>query len=232
MYRSCKERGPVRRAVNTIRRIAGLCATISDMTFTRSEWALLVFNIVYVIGFGSYYVQNVNYEFIAYTCLIVAVIALLFGTLHLTRFSLYIVAGVSIWGLLHMMGGSVATQDGVLYAWRVYPFFDGGGDFYILKFDQVVHAALYGVVALMFLHLLVEVLNIKGYRFLVALIAVMASVGVSALNEIVEFIAVLTVPEQGVGGYFNTMLDIVFNFGGALIAVVGYFLLKKLKREE
>ena len=38
-------------------------------------------------------------------------------------------------------------------------------------------------------------------------------------NEIIEFIAVLTVPETGVGGYENTMLDLVFNLIGGILAV-------------
>jgi putative membrane protein len=202
------------------------------MTFTKGQWTLLFFNAIYVVGFGSYYVQNFNYEFIAYAGLIVAIVALIYGTLHYTKFPTYIIAGLSIWGLLHMMGGSVETSDGVLYAWRVYPFFDGGGDFYILKFDQVVHGALYAVVALMFLHLLKNIYLLEKYEFLTAFIAVMAALGVSALNEIFEFTAVLIAPETGVGGYENTMLDVVFNFGGALLAVLGYYLVKGNVRDS
>lgn len=130
-----------------------------------------------------------------------------------------------------MMGGSVMTVDGVLYAKKIYPFFDGGGEFYILKFDQVVHAALYAVVALLFLHLLRKYYDLKDrHQLLVACIAIMASLGVSAINEIVEFIVVITVPDNGVGGYYNTALDIVFNFAGALVAVVGYYTIQFFKK--
>ena len=51
--------------------------------------------------------------------------------------------------------------------------------------------------------------------------------GVGALNEIIEFIAVLSVPDNNVGGYYNTVLDIVFNTIGALFAVVGFYLIRK-----
>ncbi len=46
----------------------------------------------------------------------------------------------------------------------------------------------------------------------------MMGLGVGGLNEIVEFIAVLTIPETGVGGYDNTLWDMVFNLLGACAA--------------
>ena len=45
-----------------------------------------------------------------------------------------------------------------------------------------------------------------------------ASLGFGALNEIVEFTAVLLVPETNVGGYMNTGWDLVSNFVGIIIA--------------
>ena len=41
-----------------------------------------------------------------------------------------------------------------------------------------------------------------------------------AINEIVEFVAVLTMEETGVGGYDNTMCDLVFNLLGGTAAAV------------
>ena len=43
--------------------------------------------------------------------------------------------------------------------------------------------------------------------------------GVGAINELVEFLAVLTVPETGVGGYENTALDLCSNLIGGFAAV-------------
>ena len=44
--------------------------------------------------------------------------------------------------------------------------------------------------------------------------------GLGATNEIIEFSAVLMVPDTNVGGYINTALDLCFNALGAVIAVV------------
>ena len=190
------------------------------MSLTKTQKGLLFVNIAIVIVFSWYYLQALNYEFLAYAGTISVVTAVLFGTLKWTRFSTGIIVGVTIWGLLHMLGGSIMTADGVLYAYRIFPFFDGGGEFYILKMDQVVHAFLYGVVGLMFLHLLREIVGIKTHTALVAATAIFAAAGFSIINEIVEFLAAVNLPETGVGGYHNTVLDMIFNLGGALVAVV------------
>jgi uncharacterized membrane protein YjdF len=191
-----------------------------EKSFTTAQKALLAANIALVVGFGIYYLQAFNYEFVAYAGTIAVVTAVLFGTLRYTKFSTTIVAGITLWGLLHMMGGSVMVEGGVLYTYRIYPFFDGGGDFYVLKMDQVIHAFLYGVFGLMFLHVLREIIGIKTHRVLIAGIAIFAAAGFSILNEIVEFTMAVTLPETGVGGYENTVLDLIFNLCGAIIAVV------------
>ena len=197
------------------------------MTLTFTQKFLLGINIAVVVGFGGYFLQSLNYEFVAYAGTIAVVTAVLFGTLRWTRFSNSIIAGVTVWGILHMLGGSVMTSDGVLYAYRIFPFFDGGGEFYILKMDQVIHAFLYGVIGLMFLHLLREIIGIKSHVVLVAFIAIFAAAGFSVINEIVEFLAAVNLPETGVGGYHNTVLDMIFNLLGAAVAVSAQLLIQK-----
>ncbi|NIP97158.1 MAG: hypothetical protein GWO24_28490 [Akkermansiaceae bacterium] len=47
----------------------------------------------------------------------------------------------------------------------------------------------------------------------------LAGMGFGALNEVVEFIAVLVLPETNVGGFYNTGWDLVYNLLGSLVAV-------------
>ena len=56
-------------------------------------------------------------------------------------------------------------------------------------------------------------------------LALAAGLGFGALNEVVEFIATLTMPETNVGGYINTGWDLVANTVGATTAVllIGWF---------
>lgn len=197
------------------------------MHFSISEKVVLAFTVLYTAVFAVFYFRQSNIEFIGYVGVIAFIFTLLYSTLDKTRLPTSILAGISLWGLLHMLGGSVQTGDGVLYAWKIYPFFDGGGELYILKFDQIVHAYLYAVIALLFLHLLRNFFANRHSQILVAFIAIMASLGVGAVNEMIELVAVLSVPDNGVGGYFNTALDIVFNFTGAFLAVCLFYLLHK-----
>lgn len=198
-----------------------------NMHFSTTEKAILAVTVIYTAAFSAYFIGHFNIEFIGYIGVIIFIFALLYATLDKTRIPAWILAGLSLWGLLHMMGGSIPMADGVLYNWKMYPFFDGGGELYILKFDQFVHLYLYAVVALLFLHLLRNYFANKHSQILIGFIAVTASMGVGALNEIIEFIAVLSVPDNNVGGYYNTVLDIVFNTIGALFAVVGFYLIRK-----
>lgn len=187
---------------------------------------IIGFNALYLATASLYFINTTNYEFIIYVAVIVALLTGVFLSLSYTRFTGWMLWCFSFWGLLHVLGGLVQTVDGVLFAYRIYPFLDYGGDFYILKYDQVVHFYLYGVVAVMAHHILRRVFNISGHDKMVFLTAVLVSVGVSALNEIMEFFISLNM-QNGVGGYENTMLDMCFNLAGALIATALYVNLRK-----
>ena len=88
----------------------------------------------------------------------------------------------------------------------------------ILKYDQVVHAFGFGVATLFMWHILQP--SLKKVNWIpISIVVIMAGIGAGALNEVVEFIAVVTVPDTNVGGYINTGLDLVFNLIGACIAM-------------
>lgn len=193
----------------------------------RDHRFVLGFTALYLLVGGAYFLQDSNLEFVIYVGVIVAAFALLFGTLHITKFPSYILWLISIWGLMHILGGSVQTPDGVLFAYHIYPFLDLGGEFYILKYDQVVHGYLYGVMSIVFLHVLTNTLRATGPTWILILLAVMASMGVSAMNEIMEFLIAMNLERHGVGGYENAMLDLIFNFGGAIIGIMLLYIVNK-----
>ena len=202
------------------------------MQFINSPRGVLAFSLAYLLLGGIYFLQDFNFEFVIYVVVIAAAFTLLFGTLRITKFPVFILWLVSFWGLLHILGGSVQTQDGVLFAYRIYPFIDYGGEFYILKYDQIVHAYLYGVMAVVFHHVLHSTLKVSGPSWIIILIALMASMGVSAMNEIMEFLIAISLERNGVGGYENAMLDLIFNFSGALLGIAFLYLFNRSKKHE
>jgi len=193
------------------------------MQFSTQYWYIIGFNALYLLGGGLYFLRDLNHEFVIYVAVILVIFGSVFATLKYTQFPIWMLWLLSIWGLMHVAGGAVQTADGVLFAYKIYPFLDAGGEMYILKYDQVVHSYLYGLVALMAYHILRLPLGVRGYTFLVGLAAIMISLGISGMNEIMEFLIAISLERNGVGGYENAMLDLVFNFGGALIATIaGY----------
>ena len=87
---------------------------------------------------------------------------------------------------------------------------------------------LYGVMTLVFFHVLRHTLKASGPFWILLLLAVMASMGVSAMNEIMEFLISISLERNGVGGYENAMLDLIFNFTGTLGASIILLLKKKI----
>lgn len=189
---------------------------------SRQHWYVIAFSGAYLALGGLYFARDFNLEFVIYVGVIVAIFAGVFATLRYTEFPVWMLWLLSVWGLMHVAGGAVPTGDGVLFAYRIYPVFDAGGEFYILKYDQVVHFCLYALVALMSYHVLRVPLRVAGYTFLVALTAALISLGVSGLNEIMEFLIAVNLEQHGVGGYENAMLDLCFNWAGAVVAVGFY----------
>ena len=128
-----------------------------------------------------------------------------------------------------MMGGGLHLPGGeVLYKWvplEIYNAHDEGGEFVILKFDQVLHFYVYFVMSFIISHLLRNsmVKKIKPFYFL--FFVALTSMGISVINELVEFGAVVFLSKTGVGGYYNTALDLLFNTLGAVVG--GMFAFRK-----
>ena len=186
--------------------------TIRPMLLTRRETPVLIVNLVYVPAFTVIALRNLNFEFVLYVGVILIVGAWVVWKQRSVRFDLPILWGLTIWGLLHMAGGNVRVGDDVLYGLQLVPV--------VLRYDQLVHAFGFGTATLVCHHLLKPYLRdgLDRWRTLSILIVLMGS-GLGAMNEIIEFIAVKTLPDTHVGGYDNTLWDLIFNLIGGLLAV-------------
>jgi len=170
-----------------------------------------------------------NSEFVFYIVVmlvLVLVVWLVHRSVCLTRELLW---GLSLWGLMHMAGGLVAVPgswpiDGdirVLYSLWLIPD--------RLKFDQVVHAYGFGVATWVCWHGIRAAIQRRGGgevrpTFGLMVLAATSGMGLGAMNELIEFVATLLLPETNVGGYVNTGWDLVANFVGAVAAaaVIGW----------
>lgn len=195
------------------------------METLKAHWPVALFNVVYILGFSAWFLSGRNFEFLWYVSVLVAITIVVALTLPKTRFPGWLLWLLSFWGLVHLAGGGIRVGDTVLYGTMVWPVFDGGGDFVLFKYDQIVHAYGFGVAALAVTVLLERAMR-ETSRIWIGVVAVLVSMGLSVVNEIVEFIPVLLLPNTWVGGYYNIALDLVFNTLGAVLAVCIYSVFK------
>jgi len=161
-----------------------------------------------------------NWEFVFYIIVVLAAAAFV-AWLH-TRITLSpgVLWALSIWGLMHMIGGLVPLPAG-------WPFNGDKAVFYslwlipnYLKYDQIVHAYGFGVGTWVSWQVLRSFLPKSFPPRGILTICILSGMGLGALNEIVEFVAVLLIPNTNVGGYENTGWDLVANFAGCVIAAL------------
>src|SRR3989344_1404933 len=217
----------------------------------RGHWLILAFNALYLLIFAIYYISIQNYEFLVYI-LVIVILGLILGinlrkshfdvkvfelnrnTLNIQKskkknqglFDNLVLWLLSIWGLLHMIGGGVKIAGTKVYALRLIDIVNNGGDFYILKMDQLIHFYGFFVAAILVYQLLMATgSNASKSPKLMVFLAWIGSMGLGALNEVVEFIAFISLAQTGVGDMYNTGLDLIFNLAGAL---VGAFVAHKI----
>ena len=194
-----------------------LDATIRPMLLTRRELPILIVNLIHIPIFTAVSLKQLNFEFVMYVGVILVVGALILWKQRGVHFNLPILWGLTIWGFLHLSGGNIRVGEGVLYGLeliRIAPAY------HILRYDHAVHMFGFGVATLVCHHLLKPYLREGIERWvLLSFMLVLMSSGFGAVNEILEFLAVVLVPETGVGGYTNTLLDLVFNLLGGVAAV-------------
>ncbi|QJF51199.1 DUF2238 domain-containing protein [Roseobacter ponti] len=185
---------------------------------TRNEPGVAAFTLGYIVLFTIWFLSVGNYEFIIYVVTMLALVVLVGASLGRAGYPPAMLWALSLWGLAHMAGGGVPVGGAVLYNLKLLPLISTDRLF-ILKYDQLVHAYGFAVAACVLHHLLVRHFPTARGTATALVYPALASMGLGAVNEIIEFSAVLAVPDTNVGGYINTALDLCFNALGACIAV-------------
>jgi len=183
------------------------------------EWAVLGVTLGYTAVFGAVFMSAGNSEFLWYIVTLLILVALVALGQRKAEFPAAILWALSLWGFIHMAGGGVPVGDSVLYAHVVLPIY-GSGEFVFLKYDQIVHFYGFGITAWVLWHLLHRHFPVMIGSASLIVFPVLGAMGLGAVNEIIEFIAVVVFPNTNVGGHVNTALDLVFNGAGAIFAML------------
>ncbi len=213
------------------------------MHATRSPLLRLkLFTWSYVVVTAAVCVAKANWEFLFYIGVVVSLIALI-GFLHKRiGFTRGVLWGLSLWGLIHLLGGLVPvpetwpieTQRYVLYNLWLLPYF---------KFDNFVHAYGFAIATWACYQALRSLLPATTPRWGILVLCVLSGMGLGAFNEMLEFAVTHFLKENNVGGYVNTGWDLVYNFVGGVLAafVIHYgkpeftdtqYVLAKLKKKR
>jgi uncharacterized membrane protein YjdF len=166
-----------------------------------------------LIGFSALAAQRGNAEFLFYGGVMIVLAGAVLALDRKVRLSHLALVGLVMWALLHLAGGTVRVGDGVLYSWR--PVAE------LPKYDQVVHFFGFAVATLVAWECLAHAIAARTGerpRATTGLVtgAALIGMGLGGMNEVVEFVATLTLAETNVGGYGNTGWDLVSNLAGCV----------------
>jgi hypothetical protein len=192
---------------------------IGNVEMTPGRIAVLVFTLSYILLAGIYFLIADEAEFLLYLLVLLILMAVVARTLPRTKLPVWALWMLSILGLMHVAGGGVQIAGEPLYNQILIPILDGGENGITLwRYDQLVHP--YGTLtaSLIFYWFLAPYTKLKCKW--IALFAALTAMGIGALNEVVEFIAKVFIPDTNVGGYNNTALDLVMNALGATIGAI------------
>ncbi|MGH9042210.1 MAG: hypothetical protein ACRDZ3_18480 [Acidimicrobiia bacterium] len=123
---------------------------------------------------------------------------------------------LAVGGALHLAGGLLPSPNPdvpILYeTWLI----EG-----VLKFDQVAHAVISAVVTVALFQVLGHCVDPRRAGPVArAMLALLASWGFGAANELFEFLSSLRFADAYVGGFENAGWDLVFNTFGSLMAAI------------
>jgi VanZ family protein len=178
-----------------------------------------------ILGFLAYFISKGNFEFLGYAIVVAILLSLVLYSdkyINYPAISLWLFV---IWIFLHFLGGALFIGTTRLYDLILIDVV--GSPYDILRYDQVIHFYCYFAISILVYFISVKYLKVKKTTTLVLIM--LSALGVSAINEIIEFGMVIWLDAaEAVGGYYNTMMDLVTNLIGAVLGtLVAYNFLDK-----
>ena len=109
------------------------------MFLNKGQLKIFIITAIYLFLSFVIFSNRKNYEFIMYIGVIIFVLIVILATNKKINYPNFVLWGMSLWGLLHMAGGGLIVRGESLYRFKIIELINKGGDFYILKMDQVIH---------------------------------------------------------------------------------------------
>jgi uncharacterized membrane protein YjdF len=166
-------------------------------------------NAAFLIGTTLYAYAVAEPEFGLYAVTILGLATIGWWLLRRFDYPIWLLVLVQIGIVAHFAGGFLYPSDGI----SLYNHYYGG-----IRYDKFVHFYNSMVTAIVLSYIFREAGLVLGA--FEAFVVVMVTLGLGAFIEIVEYFAVLTIPETGVGDYANNIQDLIVNLLGGLTGVL------------
>lgn len=178
----------------------------------RFEKFIVYFTLGYTALFTVISLVGLNVEFIYYTVVMGVSMSTILAIHKRIKFYPVVLMSLSALGLFHLMGGNLYLGDVRLYD---FYFIDG-----VFKYDNFMHSVGSAIMVMVSYALLQPAIADEFYdrRIYFGIILSLVGMGLGTINEIIEFIGVLLFDiQQQVGGYDNTLLDLIYNMVGSIV---------------
>jgi hypothetical protein len=178
----------------------------------RTHPAFTTFSAAYALGLTAFGFGRFPVRALTYLAIVLVDFIVVAALNRRARLPGWLLWGLSMWGLMHMVGGLVfweSSQNGIVYGIWLVPR--------TVRYDQLTHMigfAMATAACWFALDLRTVPGAPAGGR---ALMAGLMGMGLGALNEVVEFGSIYAVPEQQVGGLENMGWDLIFNLMGCIL---------------
>ena len=180
--------------------------------FKKLHWALLAINLIALVVFMSIFWQRGNVEFLLgglFTLVIIGVIIKLHMKSPFSDLTLILMTALAI---LHKLGGSVYINGVRLYGHWLIPG--------VVRFDKPLHLLGIFTATLGCYYILKPYIKKIDRQPILYILVAFVGIGIGVFWELFEYVVVRILPETGIGGYFNTMEDLIADAIGAVLAVV------------
>ncbi|MFA5995797.1 MAG: DUF2238 domain-containing protein [Patescibacteria group bacterium] len=181
----------------------------------KLEKFIVYFTLFYVSIFAINALVRGNVEFVYYTAVMALSIGVILFINKRLHFYPIVLISLSLLGLLHMLGGNYYIGTVHLYDFYLLPN--------IFRYDNFVHMVGSGIMVMLAYAMLKPVLldSFERQTLYFGFLLVLVGMGLGAINELIEFFAVLVFDaSKTVGDYTNTLLDITFNTIGSIITAI------------
>ncbi len=170
--------------------------------------AFMALNAVILIATTLYAYASSELEFGLYAAAMLLLGGLVWRVLRRYDFPVWLLGILQLSVITHFLGGF--TKVGPDGTWLYWYWIFG-----IVRYDMAVHVFNTAVAALALAHIYREAgLDLRP---MTGFIIVMTVVGLGAILEMIEFVAVQVIPNTGVGDYTNTLGDLIANTLGACV---------------